>query len=67
MTDDEEKEWFEVMDKVHSSVKGGTRYNTGKLLMVFFKPVENAAFDYGKQSVAPGKFTTDVKDENSIV
>lgn len=67
MTDDEEKEWFAVMDKVHSSVKGGTRYNTGKLLMVFYKPVEVAGFDYGKQNIANGKFAPDNKEENSIV
>lgn len=67
MTGDEEKEWFDVMDKVHSSVKGGTRYNTGKLLMVFYKPVEIAGYDYTKQNVSGGKFVSDSKEENSIV
>lgn len=38
MTKDQEKEWFELMENVHSSIKGGMRYNTGKLLLVLYRP-----------------------------
>lgn len=39
MMGDEEKEWLDTMNMVHSSVKGGMKYNTGKLLMVLYKPL----------------------------
>ena len=39
MTGDDEKEWMDTMNNVHASVKGGMKYNTGKLLMVLYKPL----------------------------
>jgi hypothetical protein len=39
MIKEEETEWLELMNTIHGSVKGGMRYNTGKLLMVLSKPV----------------------------
>mmetsp|Transcript_10241 Transcript_10241/g.22775 ORF Transcript_10241/g.22775 Transcript_10241/m.22775 type:complete len:131 (-) Transcript_10241:274-666(-) len=39
MMGDEEKEWMDTMNNVHASVKGGMKYNTGKLLMVLCKPL----------------------------
>lgn len=35
----EEGEWMELMESVHASVKGGMKYNTGRLLMVLHKPL----------------------------
>ena len=37
MKGDDEKEWLDTMNNVHASVKGGMKYNTGKLLMVLYK------------------------------
>uniref|UniRef100_A0A7S2E868 Uncharacterized protein n=1 Tax=Ditylum brightwellii TaxID=49249 RepID=A0A7S2E868_9STRA len=37
MSSEEERDWIDLMGTIHSSVKGGMRFNTGKLLMVFFK------------------------------
>lgn len=39
MSGDDEKEWIDTMNNVHSNVKGGMKYNTGKLLMVLYKPL----------------------------
>mmetsp|Transcript_24493 Transcript_24493/g.45607 ORF Transcript_24493/g.45607 Transcript_24493/m.45607 type:complete len:92 (+) Transcript_24493:160-435(+) len=39
MTGEDEKEWMDTMNNVHASVKGGMKYNTGKLLMVLYKPL----------------------------
>lgn len=39
MKGDDEKEWLDTMNNVHASVKGGMKYNTGKLLMVLYKPL----------------------------
>mmetsp|Transcript_56156 Transcript_56156/g.119414 ORF Transcript_56156/g.119414 Transcript_56156/m.119414 type:complete len:132 (+) Transcript_56156:163-558(+) len=39
MTGEDEKEWMDTMNIVHASVKGGMKYNTGKLLMVLYKPL----------------------------
>merc|ERR1719162_1658290 len=35
----EEGEWMDLMESVHASVKGGMKYNTGRLLMVLQKPL----------------------------
>mmetsp|Transcript_28729 Transcript_28729/g.42191 ORF Transcript_28729/g.42191 Transcript_28729/m.42191 type:complete len:123 (-) Transcript_28729:263-631(-) len=35
----EEGEWMELMESIHASVKGGMKYNTGRLLMVLHKPL----------------------------
>lgn len=40
MPKDEENEWMQTMNDVHASVKGGMKYNTGRLLMVLFRPIE---------------------------
>ena len=39
MIAEEEKEWIELMNVIHDSVKGGMKYNTGTLLMVLSRPV----------------------------
>ena len=36
----EEGEWMDTMNNVHASVKGGMKYNTGKLLMVLYRPID---------------------------
>lgn len=46
MTGEDEKEWIDTMNNVHSSVKGGMKYNTGKLLMVLYKPISLEEGDY---------------------
>jgi hypothetical protein len=33
-------QWIDTMNAVHASVKGGMKYNTGKLLMVLYRPIE---------------------------
>jgi len=45
MPKEDEKEWMETMNAVHASVKGGMKYNTGKLLMVLFRPIETELKD----------------------
>mmetsp|Transcript_37950 Transcript_37950/g.82550 ORF Transcript_37950/g.82550 Transcript_37950/m.82550 type:complete len:125 (+) Transcript_37950:114-488(+) len=40
MSKEEEEEWMELMKSIHSSVKGGMRYNTGKLQMVLYRPLD---------------------------
>jgi len=35
----EEAEWLDLMETIHASVKGGMKYNTGRLLMVLHKPL----------------------------
>ena len=49
MQGEDEKEWMDTMNNVHASVKGGMKYNTGKLLMVLYKPLASAEDrgDYG--------------------
>lgn len=42
MDKDQENEWISLMNSIHSSIKGGMRYNTGKLLMVLSKPVDGS-------------------------
>ena len=43
MPKEEEDEWMELMKNIHSSVKGGMRYNTGKLQMVLYRPLDQRA------------------------
>ena len=40
MAKEDEHEWMDTMNNVHASVKGGMKYNTGKLLMVLSRPIE---------------------------
>ncbi|KAL3795068.1 hypothetical protein HJC23_006389 [Cyclotella cryptica] len=40
MPKEDEREWMDTMNAVHASVKGGMKYNTGKLLMVLYRPIE---------------------------
>ena len=39
MTGEDEKEWMDTMNNVHAGVKGGMKYNTGKLRLVLYKPL----------------------------
>ena len=39
MTGEDEAEWMDTMNNVHAGVKGGMKYNTGKLLLVLYKPL----------------------------
>jgi len=41
MPREEEAKWMNTMNNVHASVKGGMKYNTGKLLMVLFRPIHS--------------------------
>ncbi len=41
MPREEEAKWMDTMNNVHASVKGGMKYNTGKLLMVLFRPIDS--------------------------
>ena len=41
MPKEDEREWMDTMNNVHASVKGGMKYNTGKLLMVLYRPIES--------------------------
>mmetsp|Transcript_1442 Transcript_1442/g.3993 ORF Transcript_1442/g.3993 Transcript_1442/m.3993 type:complete len:138 (-) Transcript_1442:542-955(-) len=41
MNKDDEDDWIQLMNHIHTSVKGGMRYNTGKLLMVMYRPIED--------------------------
>ncbi|KAL3802431.1 hypothetical protein ACHAW5_001152 [Stephanodiscus triporus] len=41
MSREDEAEWMDTMNNVHASVKGGMKYNTGKLLMVLFRPIDS--------------------------
>lgn len=40
MQKDDEEDWIQLMNHIHTSVKGGMRYNTGKLLMILYRPIE---------------------------
>jgi len=40
MQRDDEEDWIQLMNHIHTSVKGGMRYNTGKLLMILYRPIE---------------------------
>jgi len=42
MSKEDEMEWMDTMNNVHASVKGGMKYNTGKLLMVLYRPIPEA-------------------------
>lgn len=46
MTGEDEKDWMDTMNNVHASVKGGMKYNTGKLLMVLYKPLISEEGEY---------------------
>ncbi|KAL7546511.1 hypothetical protein ACHAWF_009850 [Thalassiosira exigua] len=46
MTGEDEKDWMDTMNNVHASVKGGMKYNTGKLLMVLYKPLVSEEFTH---------------------
>ncbi|EJK75263.1 hypothetical protein THAOC_03014 [Thalassiosira oceanica] len=46
----EEGEWMDLMESVHASVKGGMKYNTGRLLMVLHKPLIPQRGDEGYES-----------------
>lgn len=41
MPKEDEAEWMDTMNNVHASVKGGMKYNTGKLLMVLYRPIDS--------------------------
>ena len=42
MMPEEEKDWIELMNVIHDSVKGGMKYNTGTLLMVLSRPLASS-------------------------
>ena len=42
MSKEDEMEWMDTMNNVHASVKGGMKYNTGKLFMVLYRPIPEA-------------------------
>lgn len=65
LSGDEEDDWLKTFSEAHNSVKGGMRYNTGKLLMVLTKPVDIAAV-YSDEKGSDNKFVSN-KDENTLV
>lgn len=75
MVKDQETEWFNIMNTVHTSIKGGPKFNTGKLLMVFSKPVDISKITENtgnptnsSKSVTSTKFVSDAsKPESNIV
>jgi len=75
MEKDNEREWFDIMNTVHTSIKGGPKFNTGKLLMVFSKPVDitkivenNNPPGSSSKSISSTKFLSDSsKPESNIV
>jgi len=42
MEKEKEEDWIKLMNYIHGSIKGGMRYNTGKLLMVLSRPVDRS-------------------------
>mmetsp|Transcript_24894 Transcript_24894/g.30598 ORF Transcript_24894/g.30598 Transcript_24894/m.30598 type:complete len:135 (+) Transcript_24894:41-445(+) len=62
---DKEEEWIKTFSDAHNSVKGGMRYNTGKLLMVLTKPVDIASAFANDDTKSDSKFVS--KDENTLV
>ena len=64
MSGEEKKDWEDIFDEAHTSIKGGMRYNTGKLLMVLTKPVDIAAA-FATEEKSDNKFIS--KDENTLV
>jgi hypothetical protein len=52
MAKEEEKEWIDLMNIIHDSVKGGMKYNTGTLLMVLTRPVKENPSDHVEKKVA---------------
>lgn len=66
---EEEDSWMTIFSDAHNSVKGGMRYNTGKLLMVLTKPVDIAAVFASDDKSDSKTQTTYVsnKDENALV
>lgn len=48
----DEGEWMDLMESIHASVKGGMKYNTGRLLMVLHKPLIPTE-EYGAYGVEP--------------
>eukprot|EP00551_Chaetoceros_affinis_P001796 CAMPEP_0203634506 /NCGR_PEP_ID=MMETSP0088-20131115/1426_1 /ASSEMBLY_ACC=CAM_ASM_001087 /TAXON_ID=426623 /ORGANISM="Chaetoceros affinis, Strain CCMP159" /LENGTH=137 /DNA_ID=CAMNT_0050488121 /DNA_START=25 /DNA_END=438 /DNA_ORIENTATION=+ len=66
-TGNEEAEWIQTFSEAHNSVKGGMRYNTGKLLMILTKPVDIAAALISEDKNGDSKFVGGGKDENTLV
>ena len=62
MTREDEKEWLELMNVIHDSVKGGMKYNTGTLLMVLSRPISTATGDAGRADKANTKGRTPSKE-----
>lgn len=65
MGPEEEKEWIELMNIIHDSVKGGMKYNTGTLLMVMTRPVpgEDKGLDPLKGTASSNKGKTPSKGD----
>ena len=52
MEKEDEKEWIDLMNIIHDSVKGGMKYNTGTLLMVLTRPVKENPTQHVDNKVA---------------
>ena len=50
MEKEQEEDWIKLMNYIHGSIKGGMRYNTGKLLMVLARPADRSG-GVGSKSV----------------
>ena len=60
MPKEDEAEWMDTMNNVHASVKGGMKYNTGKLLMVLYRPIDSDKESIGFVGCKRGKGVCDV-------
>ena len=62
MSREDEKEWLELMNVIHDSVKGGMKYNTGTLLMVLSRPFSQAATEAVRSEKLAAKGRTPSKE-----
>jgi len=71
---EEEAEWMDLMNIAHSSIKGGTRFNSGKLLVVLSRPVDFNQINDNRNKkiveacIVDNKFIAENKsDDNKLV
>ena len=64
MAREDEKEWIDLMNIIHDSVKGGMKYNTGTLLMVLTRPVKENPTEHVEKKVSVTR--TPAKADGSI-
>jgi len=65
MAPQQEKEWVDLMNVIHDSVKGGMKYNTGTLLMVLTRPVDIEIAKAMVTSTSSGKLKKDTRSQQT--